>query len=89
MSDDKTADAIDRGHQASMLLNHPLMVEMLDRYEAANIKAWKSADDTVTREGLWYAVLAAEKLKSGLHAVAANGRVAQAELDKKIAAQSA
>lgn len=89
MSDDKLADAIHRGHRATALLSDALLIEIIDRYEAANVKAWKDAQTTEAREGFWYAVLAADKLRAGLQAVAANGRVAQSDLERLNAAAAA
>lgn len=91
MSDDKLADAIERGHRAEALLNDPLLTEMFDRYERNNIAEWKATDplDTLAREAFWHAITAAGKVREGLKMVAAGGRVAQADLERLIAAQEA
>lgn len=83
MSDDKLADAIDRGHRADTLLNDPLLVEMFDRYERNCIAEWTASDplNTAFRESYYYAITAARKVREGLKLVAAHGRVARAQLD--------
>lgn len=90
MSDDKLQDAIHRGHRATELVNDPLLNELLDRYERNCIEQWKATEltDTAAREGIWSAVVAAGKVREGLKFLAADGRVAQRDLERAIELRS-
>lgn len=81
--EDKRAAAIARGKRAELLLQDELLVESLDSLKAAYIEAWQvtSARDSDARERLWQAVQVVGKVKEHLGSIAANGRIAQTEID--------
>ena len=85
MSDDKIADAIARGHEAQMLLNHHVLTELFDAYERGTIAEWKLAKTRRERERFHMAVIVLEVVKNGLEKLAASGRYASAQLEKEAA----
>ena len=85
MSDDKTADAINDGKRAHLLLNDELLNKAFATLERDYIGFWKTtpARDTDARERLWHGVQAVGKLRDHLVAVMNNGKLALADLEAR------
>jgi hypothetical protein len=73
-----------RGTQAEHLINHPLMKEAFDLYEAEIMKRWRDTgtgeSDTFKRERLWQAINLLGKVKEHLFHVVENGKLAKHHL---------
>lgn len=84
MSDDKLRDAIDRGKRALALTGDELLQEAFATLERRYIEEWKVRPvmDTAGREKLWQAVNIVGKVKEHLSSVLADGKLAQAEVDR-------
>jgi len=84
MSDDKLHDAQVRGSRAEELLRSELLAECFMTLENAYIKAWRETTprDEHAREKLWLAVQVVGKVRDHLTNVAADGRVAQKDIDR-------
>src|SRR5262249_52258176 len=82
MTDDKLQRDNVRGAQAQALLRKELLVEAFAGLEADYTAAWRitPARDTDARERLWQAVNVLGKVREHLHRVAADGKLAQREL---------
>lgn len=84
MSDElKLRKDAERGSRAENLLDNPLIVEAFNELEQAYIKHWREStalNDAQGRERLWQAVQILGKVRKHLQTVAADGRVAAAEL---------
>jgi CRISPR/Cas system-associated protein Csm6 len=87
MSDDKIQADISRAARARALLEDPLLVEAFATLDKDLIDRWRVTANAEDRDRVWQAVQIAEKVRHMLGLVIANGRLAQAELDKLIAAQ--
>jgi len=82
---DKTADDAARGREAAMLMAHPLLKEVFATFETQCLGYWKDTTapaDTHARERIWQAVQVAAKVEDALGQIAANGRLAQSDLDR-------
>ena len=86
MSEDKLDRDIRRGARAKALLDNELLQESFARLEADYIAAWRitAARDNDARERLWQAVNVLGKIKEHIARVAADGKLAQRELDELI-----
>ena len=82
--DDKLQRDIVRAAKAKALLDDELLRESFARLEADYIAAWRitGARDTDARERLWQAVNVLGKVREHLHRVAADGKLAQRQLDE-------
>jgi hypothetical protein len=80
--EDKTERAINRGARAEALLRDELLNEAFATLEQSYIQAWRlsPARDNVMREKLWQAVNIVGKVRNHLGKVAADGKLAQADL---------
>ena len=89
MSEDKLATAMSRGAQAEALLRSDLLQERFSTLEHDYIEAWKTspARDNEGREKLFLAINVVGKVRDHLGRVAADGRLAQRNLDELVAAQ--
>lgn len=91
MSDDPLHDKIVLGQRAAALLKEEMLRDFLDDLESQITLAWvnsKSAE-VVARERAWFALTALRKLRELLAIAAANGRVAQGDLDRLVANEGA
>jgi len=86
MTEDKLRRDIVRGARASALLADELLVEAFSRLEAEYIAAWRitPARDTDARERLWQAVNIVGKVREHIARVAADGKLAQRQLDELV-----
>jgi len=84
---DKTQEAITRGRFASELENNPVYIEAYTIFEAQCFELWKRTTDGRERARLWQAIAIAGKLRDIIGMIAANGRVAEKELEAMIARQ--
>jgi hypothetical protein len=75
--------AVSRGARATALLNDDLLTEAFANLEASYTEAWKtsSATKTAEREKLFVAVNVIRKVREHLLKTAANGKLAQKEID--------
>lgn len=91
MSDDKLYDAIARGSQAKALLESELLAECFNELDRSYIQAWRitPARDTDARERLWQAVNVLGKVRGHLGRVAADGKLAQRQVDELNAREAA
>jgi hypothetical protein len=78
-----TRDAT-RGVRAKSLIDNELLVEAFKTLEESYIAAWRltNAGDSAGRERLFLAVNIVGKVQEHLNSVIANGKLAQAELNK-------
>ena len=83
MSEDKLAAAVTRGARAKALLEDELLQEAFAALESDYVAAWKRspARDTDARERLWQAVNVLGKVRDHVARIAADGKLAQRELD--------
>ena len=88
MNDDKLNAAMVRGARAQELLRSELLQECFAQLEADYIETWKTLPALATEaaERLRIAVNVVGKVKEHLERVAANGRLAQTEIDALVAA---
>jgi hypothetical protein len=86
MTDDKLQRDIVRGARAKALLDNELLAESFAKLEADYIAAWRitPARDTDARERLWQAVNIVGKVKEHIGRVAADGKLAQRQLDELV-----
>ena len=84
MKDDKLQRDIVRGARAKALMDDELLQEAFAKLEADYIAAWRStpARDNDARERLWTAVNMLGKVKDHLGRVAADGKLAQRQIDE-------
>jgi len=83
MSEDRLHRDIVRGAHAKTLMDNELLQEAFAKLEADYITAWRTtpARDTDARERLWQAVNVLGKIKDHIGRVAADGKLAQRQLD--------
>jgi hypothetical protein len=76
--------AVGDAARAEALMRDEVLMGIFAQLETDYIGAWRdtAARDSDARERLWQAVQIVGKVRDHLGMVAANGRVAQAELDK-------
>ena len=79
---DKTERDRQRGVNARLLLETPLLVEALETTKADLLAAWEAtpARDTEGRERLWLMVKLLAKIPAHLETVMAGGKLAEREL---------
>lgn len=82
MNEEKLGIAINQGYQAAAELERTNDAFALLKSEY--MKAWEgtAARDTDSRERLWQAIQILEKVKSHLHSVVANGKIAAADVKR-------
>jgi hypothetical protein len=87
VSEDKLQRDIVRGAKAHELMGNELLQEAFGKLEADYIAAWRITPvrDQDARERLWQAVNVLGKVKEHLGRVAADGKLAQRQLDEMIA----
>ena len=87
VSDDPLRDKIVLGQRAAGLLNDELLRDFLNELESGIVTTWMNtkSGDVVARERAWFALTAVRRLRELLGLAAANGRVAQSDLDRLIA----
>lgn len=75
-------EAIQRGGDADVLLQHPLITEALDRYEQELTQAWRNSKpkDAQGREELHRMLHAAAHFRAYLQAVTDNGKVVETRI---------
>jgi hypothetical protein len=80
--DDSTERDIARGARAEELLRSELLQEAFAELDATYVQAWRIAPsrDVTMREKLWMAVNIIGLVKDHLGKIAANGKLAQADL---------
>lgn len=73
----------ERGAQADALMRNDLFKETLKTLEAEFIRSWAStrADEREARENYWRALQILGNMEQLIRVVAANGRLAQREID--------
>jgi hypothetical protein len=76
--------AVGDAARAEALMRDEVLAGIFTQLKADYMEAWQNTAvrDTDARERLWQAVQIVGKVRDHLGMVAANGRVAQAELDK-------
>ena len=88
MTEDREVTA-NRGRRAQELLDHDLLKDAFKALEDSYVEAWRttSATDTLGREKLFLAINVVGKVRDHLASVAANGKLAAAEIQTMIAEQ--
>lgn len=73
-----------RGRKAAMLLDDPMVQEILAEIEDAYVKAWRStaATDTETREKMYFAVQVVGQFLDHLKVISDNGKFEEAQLER-------
>lgn len=84
---DKLQDAITKGRQASDLENNPAFADAFEIFNGECFEVWKRTADGKERARLWQAINIAERVRDIIGRIAANGRVAEKELETLIARQ--
>ncbi len=81
---DKLNAAINRRAQAETLLRNDLLQSAFKNLEADYLKAWGATTTTETeaREVLWRAVQILGDVQKQLHTMIADGKIAQAEINR-------
>lgn len=84
MSDDKLLRESAKGAKAAALLQDETLMEAFAKLRDAYIKGWRNTEprDTEAREMLWIAVNQLEKLQDHIAIMAANGKLAKAQLER-------
>ena len=72
-------ERIERGREAQVLLNHPLLQEAFKGVEAGMVEQWKACADAVSRETLWSGLHGARRVETFLKALADDGKMATNE----------
>lgn len=87
MTDDKAELEIKRGHDATQLLAHPLLVDAFGAIESEILDKWQNspARDAEGREKLWTMLHLLRRVKVHLESHVETGKVAQATLAQKAA----
>jgi hypothetical protein len=91
MSEDRLQRDIVRGARAKALMDNELLQEAFTKLEADYIGAWRAtpARDTDARERLWQAVNVLGKIRDHIGRVAADGNLAQRQLDDIVKLEAA
>jgi hypothetical protein len=91
MSEDRLQRDIVRGARAKALMDNELLQEAFAKLEADYIGAWRAtpARDTDARERLWQAVNVLGKIRDHIGRVAADGNLAQRQLDDIVKLEAA
>ncbi len=72
-------ERIERGREAQVLLDHPLLQEAFKGVEAGIVEQWKAQTDAVSRETLWSGLHGARRVETFLKALADDGQMAAHE----------
>ena len=74
---------IERGHQARVIVEHPLWLESWATFEAEITRAWADAParDEAGREQLWLALHAGRRARGMIETILTTGKLAQAEVE--------
>lgn len=72
-------ERIERGREARVLLDHPLLQEAFAGVESGIVEQWKAQPDAVSRETLWAGLHGARRVETFLKAMADDGQMAQHE----------
>ena len=88
MNDDKLAVAIERGKRAEMLLADDLVKSIFDELSDTIERTWiaTKGSETDVRERCWGAMQMLLKLREMMQHIAADGRIAQRDVDRMIRA---
>jgi hypothetical protein len=89
MNDDKLGAAIERGKRAEMLLADELVKSIFDELADNIQKTWleTKGSETDVRERCWGTMQMLLKFRAILQHVAADGRIAQGDVDRMIRIQ--
>lgn len=89
MNDEKLGVAIERGKRAEMLLADELVKSIFDELAETIEKTWlgTKGSESEVRERCWGAMQMLLKLREMMQHVAADGRIAQADVDRMMRAQ--
>jgi hypothetical protein len=84
MTDDTLERDAQRGRRAEQLLADELVIEIFDTMRKEYLQWWEAspARDTEGRERCWQAVQLLGKVRSHLQAMAADGKLAKAEIER-------
>lgn len=90
MNDDKLGVAIERGKRAELLLADDLVKSIFDELAETIEKTWLATkgSETDVRERCWGAMQMLLKLREMMQHVAADGRIAQGDVDRMIRANN-
>ena len=75
-------DKAERGHQAAMLLEHPLIKEVLSELDAEYHAAWREAKTVEAREDLYRYVKVVERISIDLQTIAQTGQLERARIQE-------
>lgn len=78
---DKSAEKIERGHQAILLLQHPLLKEVFDKLDGEYHRRWRAATTVEDREDLFRCVKSVETVLADLATIAETGKLEKLRLD--------
>lgn len=67
-------DIIQRGENASRILEDPLVKDTLTGLESMMIQAWRAASDADIREELWFTLKGLERFRSAFEAAVQSGQ---------------
>lgn len=87
--DPKLRSEVERGRQATDLLEHPLMQEAFSLIEERYLTEWRNspARDSAGREKIWTYLKQLEAVKAHLIEVMQTGKMAQMEQEERSLAQ--
>jgi len=80
---------IERGHQARVILDHPLWLEAWDKWESGILQAWADtpAASAQDRETLFFALQAGRRAKRDIETVFQTGQLAAKQMEAENAAR--
>lgn len=83
--DDHLEEQMARGQRAELLLNNPLLNEILERIETTWTQKWKASkvEDTALREQAFLMLSNLEEFKRELRSVLDSGKLAEATLTRR------
>ena len=81
MDEDRTQEAINKGHRAASLLNQEAFQEATDYVVSRLMDRWKVSQDTAERERIWHCVGLIEQIKAALNTAYMNGKISRRKLD--------
>ena len=88
MTDNMQA-VINDGRKATELENNEIYQRAFETFEVQCFDLWKRTTDPIERNRLWEAINTAAQVKTIIGMIAANGRVAEKELETLLARQKA
>lgn len=77
------SDEIKRAEQANWLMNDPLLQEIFAQLEEDTTETWKTSKDRDLREECWKLIQAINLMKLKLRAIADNGQLVAARLERR------